>query len=108
MNEYKIAILGNHEAVLGFKGLGVEAFGLTDDGYEGIARTVLNSPRYAAVFITEDWMDKLEALLSEFRDRALPAIVPVPSPQGSTGASIRNLKRIVELAVGSDILFKDK
>ena len=46
-------------------------------------------------------------ILDEYKERALPAIVSVPSPKGTTGAAMKNLKKIVEQAVGSDILFKD-
>ncbi len=104
MKEYKIAILGSHDAVLGFKGLGVEAFGLTEKDAEEMTKKVVESGDYAVVFITEDWMEKLDRALEDYRERALPAIVSVPSPKGTTGAALRNLKKIVEQAVGSDIL----
>ena len=108
MKEYKIAILGNHDAILGFKGLGVDAFGLSDEKAEEEARQILEKPNYAIIFITEDWAQKLEKTLDEYRSRALPAIVSVPSPKGTTGAAMKNLKKIVEQAVGSDILFEKK
>lgn len=107
MQEYKIAILGNHDAVLGFKGLGMDAVGLSEEKHEEEAKNILENPDYAIVFITEDWGERLEKLLDEYRERALPAIVSVPSPQGTTGAALKNLKKIVEQAVGSDILFKN-
>ena len=107
MKEYKIAILGNHDAILGFKGLGVGAFGLTEKEAEKTAREIIENNEYAIVFITEDWAEKLDKVLDEYRSRALPAIVSVPSPKGSSGVSMKNLKKIVEQAVGSDILFKD-
>lgn len=108
MQKYKIAILGNHDAILGFKGVGVEAFGLTEKEAFKTTRSVLDNKDYAIVFITEDWTRKLEKVLDEYCSRTLlPAIVSVPSPKGSSGAAIKNLKKIVEQAVGSDILFKE-
>jgi len=104
---YKIAILGNHDAILGFKGLGIDAFGLSEEKFEDETRSVMEKSDYAIVFITEDWAQKLEKILDEYKERALPAIVSVPSPKGTTGAAMKNLKKIVEQAVGSDILFKD-
>jgi V/A-type H+-transporting ATPase subunit F len=107
MDKYEIAILGNQDAILGFSGLGVAAHSLTADSASGILKEVVESGKYAIVFITEDWSEKLEAEIAEYFERALPAIVTVPSPQGASGAAMANLKKIVEQAVGSDILFKD-
>ena len=51
-------------------------------------------------------MEKLEDKLSELRTQALPAIVAIPSHHGTTGYGLKNLKKIVERAVGSDMLFQ--
>ncbi len=107
MNEYKIAILGSHDTILGFKGVGVEAFGLTEENSATRSREVLENQEYAIVLITENWAEKLENILEEYRDQALPAIVKVPPASGTTGAALKNLKRIVEQAIGSDILFQE-
>ena len=104
MKEYKIAILGSHDTILGFRGLGVAAFGLTEKDAEARTREVVESGDFAVVLITEDWAEKLEKTLEDYRERALPAVVSVPSVRGTTGAALRNLKKIVERAVGSDIL----
>ena len=114
--KYKIAIVGSREAVGGFSLLGVdvvpvqnsaeavqELFRLkkeTQQDNQGIER---NS--YAIVFITED----LSSGISPDDEKklakgALPAIIPLPSHQGATGYGLQRLKRIVERAVGSDIL----
>ena len=108
MQNYKIAILGSHDTILGFKALGVEVVSLVEDKAEQQVKEVVEGEKYAIVFITEDWTVKLEGILSEYYSRALPAIVSVPSPQGITGAAFKNLKKIVEQAVGSDILFKSE
>ncbi|OGF27311.1 V-type ATP synthase subunit F [Candidatus Falkowbacteria bacterium RIFOXYB2_FULL_34_18] len=104
MKEYKIAIIGNHNAILGFSSLGIDVFGLNDNNAKEQAVKILDSGNYAIVFITEDWAEKLEKVLDEYYSRALPAIVSVPSPKGSSGVALKNLKKIVEQAVGSDIL----
>jgi len=107
--KYKIAILGGYDnSVLGFKGVGVDVCGLNEENAKEQAEEILNNKNYAIIFITEDWAGKLESVLEEYKGRALPAIVNVPSLKGSTGAALKNLKKIVEQAVGSDILFNEK
>jgi V/A-type H+/Na+-transporting ATPase subunit F len=107
MDKYQIAILGNRDAILGFKGLGVAALGLSPDTATAVLKESVECGRFAIIFITEDWAEILEKNIQEYKELALPAIVIVPSTGGSTGIAFKNLKKIVEQAVGSDILFKD-
>jgi V/A-type H+/Na+-transporting ATPase subunit F len=106
MQDYKIGIIGTEEAVAGFMALGVTCFPITqDDEIKEIINQIKNDA-FAAIFITEDWAIRVRNQIDEaFRDAALPAVVTVPSPGGATKAGLENLKKIVEQAVGSDILF---
>lgn len=105
MKEYKIAILGTQDSVLGFKALGLDVFGVSsiDDSIAALD-IIQEKNEHAVVFITEDWMEKLSDRIEKFSGQALPAILPIPSQKGSTGEGLRNLSKIVEQAVGSDIL----
>lgn len=114
--QYRIAMVGTRETVGGFALLGVdvvpvensaqaveELFRLrkeTQKDEHGIERNL-----YAIIFITED----LSSGISPDDEKklakgALPAIIPIPSHRGSTGYGLERLRRIVERAVGSDIL----
>ena len=102
---YKISIIGYPDAVAGFKALGVDAIGIkTAQEAEEEIKKVYDSGEYATLFITEDIVDQIKDFLNELPAKALPAIVAVPSQTGSTGTGLENLKKIVEQAVGSDIL----
>ena len=46
-------------------------------------------------------------LFEKYREQQLPAVIPIPSASGSTGFGIGNVKKYVEQAVGSDIIFND-
>lgn len=113
---YKIAIVGSREAVSGFALLGADVIP-AENSHQAVE--VLYSLKketqtdgqgyerntYAIVFITED----LSSGISPDDEKklakgALPAIIPLPSHKGSTGYGLQRLKRIVERAVGSDIL----
>lgn len=103
--KYKIAIIGSSDAIAGFKAVGVDAFGVTTkEEAEKKVKEIYDAKNYATLFITEDFVDKIKNFLNELEPKALPAIVAVPSQAGSTGAGLNNLKKIVEQAVGSDIL----
>lgn len=101
----KMAIFGNSEAILGFKALGLIPFSAaTHDEGVLMLQKIADSNEYGVLFITEDWADRLEEDLDKvFSDAPLPAIVPIPTPTGSTGAGLKRIKKFMEQAVGSDI-----
>ena len=102
---YKIGLIGSEDVVKGFRALGVEVFSASDtqDAKDALAE-ILNRDDLGVLFITEDLAADLGESLQVFKNRTLPAICVIPSHTGSTGEGIKNLKKIVEQAVGSDIL----
>ncbi|OIP79930.1 MAG: hypothetical protein AUK21_02490 [Parcubacteria group bacterium CG2_30_48_51] len=101
----KIAIIGNPNSIKAFIALGVETFPIItrEEGVDVLER-IAKRDDLAAVFITENWAEELREALVMLESRALPAVVAIPSQLGPTGEGMRRLKRIVEQAVGSDIL----
>ncbi len=113
--KYKIAIVGTRQAVAGFSLLGVDIVPVesSDEAVEELMRLKKETrteggrevQTYAIVFITEDLAGSISPDDEKKLARgALPAIIPLPSHQGSSGYGLTRLKRIVERAVGSDIL----
>ena len=118
---YKIAIIGSKEAIQGFSLLGVTtvAASTTEEAVTKIkemkksallergsgATESRDSAPYAIIFVTEDLAKGFGPDDEKsFAKDPLPAIIPLPSHHGSTGYSLERLSRIVERAVGSDIL----
>lgn len=60
---------------------------------------------YGIIYITEKAAAELGSGLEEYRERTLPAIIQIPGVSGNTGAGVEGVKKTVEQAVGSDILF---
>ena len=106
--KYRIAIVGPEDTVVGFKALGVEPHPVSDvnsllSTVEKLCDDTLEE-RYAIVLITEDYFLKAKEELFELSRRPLPAILSIPSHEGSKGLGREKIQRIVEQAVGSDIL----
>lgn len=115
MNQYKMAIIGPRETILGFKALGLEPVYATDpkkaleylyslkkDRTEGEGES---TNTYAVIFIMEELAR--EVTPDDYKKLSadpLPAIIPLPSHLGTTGYGLQKLKTIVEKAVGMDIL----
>ena len=105
--KYKIAILGLHNVILGFKGLGMDTFSVSKPKQTlDVLKDIITKKEYAIVFITEDIAQDISEELEKLSKVTLPAVVAVPSHKGSFGVGLNRLRKIVEQAVGSDILFR--
>lgn len=116
MHQYKMAIIGPREIILGFKALGLEPiystepkeavemlFSLKREKVEIEGKESVN--KYAILFILEELAREITP--EEYKKLSvdpLPAIIPLPSHLGTTGYGLAKLKTIVEKAVGMDIL----
>lgn len=115
--KYSIAIIGNKDAILGFKALGLKTFDANSTeqavkilfklkAQENVnEKTQESRPEYAIIFITEDLATGISKDdYKKLSQSALPAIIPVPGTKGATGYGVKRIGKMVEQAVGSDIL----
>lgn len=103
---YKIAVMGDYDSIYGFAALGLTTFPYNGDP-EAAARTLktLADSEYGIIYITEALAVTLEKQIAQYEDKLMPSIIPIPGSKGNTGEGIASVKRSVEKAVGSDILF---
>lgn len=104
---YKVAVLGDIDSIYGFAALGLDTYPVSE--HEEAAKTLktLADGQYAVIYITESLQSELEAEIDRYVTDYLPAIIPIPGVSGNTGKGIRNVKKSVERAVGSDIIFNN-
>ena len=57
------------------------------------------------MYITEGLADLMQTEIDRYREQMLPAIILMPGVSGNTGSGINGVKKSVEQAVGSDIIF---
>ena len=99
-----IAVVGDNASIIGFKAVGFKTFGVKNSAETAAAVESLIEENCSVIFITEQALDGAEAVLDTYRDRAMPAIIPIPGRFGKTGLGMRNLGLNVERALGTDIL----
>ena len=104
---YKAAVIGDYDSIYGFAVLGLDTFHV-DDEQEG-ARLLrqLAEGDYKVIFITEKLASSITRVIDRYREQVTPAIILIPGVSGNTGAGVESVKKSVEQAVGSDILFGD-
>lgn len=113
--QYKLAIIGTKDQILGFKALGATAVNANnaEEAKERLFELVAEEieiedgetrKKYAIIFILEEYMATLtKEDYKKLNKEALPAVVPIPGVKGTAGFGLTRIKRMVEQAVGSDI-----
>ena len=106
MNRYKIAVIGDRESVMGFRALGLDVFTAEAEDIKTVFSSVVRSeePAYAILYITEELTVPLRSEINALKDELTPAIIPIPSKNGTLNLGMTALNNAVERAVGSNIL----
>lgn len=101
---YKIGVVGDKDSVLAFKAIGVDVFPVIeqDEARKTIDR--LAATNYAVIFVTEQVAQNLGETIERYNRAILPAIILIPSNQGSLNIGLQRIKDNVEKAVGVNIL----
>ena len=113
-NVYRLAVVGYESSVQIYKAAGADTYAVSNsnEAQEIVNKLTKqtaeeeNDKRYAVLFVEENFYDELPAdLIEKIAKRAIPALVPVPSPKQTNKKSSKDrLSKIVERAIGSDIL----
>ena len=102
---YKIAVMGAYDSIYGFATLGLDTFPVSNAREGESTLKNLASGNYAVIYITEALAAELSHEIAKYREQVLPAIILIPGVSGNTGKGVENVKKSVEQAVGSDIIF---
>lgn len=99
----KIAIIGDKGSVMGFKAVGFDVYEAENDSPIGELVAGLAKNEYGIIFVTEELIASNYDVVETYKDDMLPAIIPVPSRNGSLNIGMDNIHKNVERAVGADI-----
>ena len=101
---FKVAVIGDKDSVLAFKALGIEVF--TVVGEDEARRTVDTIARkdYGVIFITEQIANLIPDTIERYDREIIPAVILIPSNQGTLNIGMNRIDRNVEKAIGSNIL----
>ena len=105
---YKIAVLGDYDSIYGFATLGLSICPVQNREEAKDKLKQLAEGKYGIIYITEAIAAELKDAIEEYKERTLPAIIQIPGVSGNTGAGVEGVKKTVEQAVGSDILFSQE
>ena len=103
---YKIGVLGDYDSICAFAALGLDTVSVENakEAEESIKNMAAS---YGIIYVTEQYFKELESVIESYREKVTPAILPIPSVKGSVGVGRERMKKFVEQAVGSDIIYND-
>lgn len=101
---YKVAVIGDKDSVLAFKALGVRVFTAIEANETRKLVDTLARDEYGVIYITEQLASMIPETINRYNDELIPAIILIPSNQGTLNIGIDRINKNVEKAVGSNIL----
>lgn len=103
----KVGMIGGKTSTIGFRALGVETYPVPKptDAHEVWEK--INPGEFGIIFVTEPVYEVLKDRIQESRKVRLPVITVIPAVAGSTGVGRSQVKKLVEKAVGTDIMTKE-
>ncbi len=104
---YKVAVIGDKDSVYGFSSLGLDVYYANSAKEAAPVFKELAEGQCAVIYITEQLAEGLSAEIEKYSYLPTPAVILIPGLKGNTGLGITNVKKSVEKAVGSDIIFND-
>lgn len=101
---YKIGVVGDKDSVLAFKAIGIDVYPVVEaeEARKTIDRMAMD--KYAVIFVTEQVAKDIEETIERYNKETLPAVILIPSNQGTLNIGIQRIKDNVEKAVGVNIL----
>lgn len=101
---YKVAVVGDKDSILGFKALGIDAFPVFDGDEARKAVDNLARKDYGIIFITEQMASLIPDTIERYNNKMIPAVILIPSNQGTLDIGMNRIRDNVEKAVGINIL----
>lgn len=101
---YKVAVVGDKDSILGFKALGIDVFPVIEKDEARRVVDTLARDKYGIIFITEQTASLIPNTIERYNNQMLPAVILIPSNQGTLNIGMDMINKNVEKAVGTNIL----
>lgn len=101
---YKVAVVGDKDSILAFKALGIDVFPVIDKDEARRVVDTLARNNYGIIFITEQTASLIPETIERYKNEIIPAVILIPSNQGTLNIGMDMINKSVEKAVGTNIL----
>lgn len=101
---YNIGVIGDRDSVLPFKLFGFDVvYAVSAKQVRETIESMANNS-FGVIFITEDASELVIETIEHYKNEVTPAIILIPSHDGTKGIGLKEIQNNVERAVGQNIL----
>lgn len=101
---YKIAVVGNRDAILPFRLIGFQTYPVAEPQEAVNTLRKLSREKFGIIYLTEDIAQAIPETVAYYDQQLTPALILIPTHRGTTGLGRQRIRDNVEKAVGQDIL----
>lgn len=102
--QYKVAVIGNRDAILPFRMIGFDIFPVTTVEEAKAKLRELANGDYGIIYLTEDFAQEIPEIIEFYDTVVTPAVILIPTHRGQIGIGTARIQKNVEKAVGMNIL----
>ena len=107
MAKITMGAVGERDAVLCFKAIGMQVIPTVTAEETNRALFTLTRQGVRVIFITENAAKLAAEAMQRYQNDPQVAIIPIPGSAGAQGYAMSRVKANVEKAIGADILFSN-
>jgi len=100
----KVAVIGDADSVLGFRGIGITVFAMSDPKEASKKIEELSRDNYQLIFLTENLAAQDPEIMKTYNEMKEPTVILIPSNKGGANYASSLLSDSVKRAVGLDFL----
>ncbi|WP_207695914.1 V-type ATP synthase subunit F [Enterococcus sp. DIV0212c] len=101
---YKIGVIGDRDSVMPFKLFAFEVIYAASAKQVRETIEMMAKGNFGVIFITEDASELAVETIERYKSEVTPAIILIPSHNGTKGIGLKEIQENVERAVGQNIL----
>lgn len=102
--DYKVAVVGNRDAIAAFQMIGFHTYPVTSADQTKSTLRQLAKEDYGIIYLTEDFAQEIPEIIQFYDTVVTPAVILIPTHKGNLGIGSQRIQENVEKAVGMNIL----
>jgi len=107
MSGSALAIIGEKETIMPFLTTGAKVVYIKKGEGVKVVEDLIEAG-IKIIFFTEEFIDELSEILSQYRTETFPCLIPIPTGRGKTKLATERIRGVIKKAVGADVFLEEK
>ncbi len=107
MSGSALAIVGQQETIMPFLATGAKVVYVKKGECVKVVEDLIKEG-VKIIFFTEEFIEELHDILTQYRTETIPCLIPIPTGRGKTKLAIERVRGVIKKAVGADVFLEEK